>query len=565
MNNIPCFLRFGFILFFLLSLTSCSSFDYSSFSFDGQQDTVANELAQPTPEEIQYLDIEPKEEVQKELKEELAGLEKTGSWEATDKEVKPESQAKSVYDFPITINKQVQFYLDQFQGRQRRHFSTWLSRSTKFSALIEPELEKAGLPKDLLFLSMIESGFNPSAYSKAHAAGLWQFIRGTGRNFGLRIDSWVDERRNPEKATKAAIQYLSFLHQEFGDWYLAVAAYNAGEGKIGRAIKKYKTRDFWKIAGHKYLALETKRYVPKLIAAIIIGRDPEKYGFFNVAYKSPQQFDLIKVPAATDLEAVAVTAKTNIKALRTLNNELRKNQTPPGKKEYLLKIPHGTHDMVIANLHRLHPVITTAYKTHTVRRGDTLTNVCKKYKINKTILLKANNLRTASLKKGQRLRIPYRTTKYVLLKDGETPQSHFANAGKDGKMILHKLKRGETLSKISKQYDVPVSVIKQWNNIKNVRRIKAGDHLALYLGAPSSSAAIKSSLSSDIILLTDGKKWSPSSSVPKNSATWYRVKNGDSLWTIARKFNVSAKQLRRWNSLSSNIIHPGTKLVIKKV
>lgn len=539
------------------SLSPLQNADSRQSVAHNQEDTGA-----PTAEEMPYLEIEPEQH----LAEELAALEKTGAWEPGNLDNTPPPVDEVTFDFPITINKQVQFYLDQFQGKQRRHFSRWLARSTQYQEDIETELQKAGLPLDLVYLAMIESGFNPSAYSYAHAAGLWQFIRGTGRNYGLRIDSWVDERREPKKSTQAAIKYLSFLHNEFGDWYLAVAAYNAGEGKIGRAIKKYKTRDFWQLAGHRYLALETKRYVPKLIAAIIIAREPAKYGFTDIPYKKPTKYDTIKLPPATDLAAVAVTAATSVKKLRKLNNELRKNQTPPGKKEYLLRIPEGSKELVAQNLDRLHPVITTAYKTHKVRKGDTITGVCRKYKINKTILLKANNLRTASLKRGQRLRIPYRTTKYVLLAKGETPESRFASAGKDGKMILHTLKRGETLSKIAKQYDVPVRVIMQWNDIKNVRKIRAGHHLALFLDNGVSSFSNSMALTNQpnkgsIITLNDQKKWPGSNT--GGDRIWYKVRNGDSLWTIAKKFQVSARQLRQWNNLANNLIHPGTKLVIK--
>lgn len=551
----------------LLLLTACSSItslqDTQAFHslFNEEEDIDA-----PTAEEISYLEIE---QPAQNLAEELAALEKTGSWEPLKGNDLALAEEETVtYDFPITINKQVQFYLDQFQGKQRRHFSRWLARSTQYQPYIEAELKKAGLPLDLVYLAMIESGFNPSAYSSAHAAGLWQFIRGTGKNYGLRINNWVDERRNPQKATLAAIEYLSCLHEEFDDWYLAVAAYNAGEGKIARAIKRYNTRDFWELASHRYLALETKRYVPKLIAAILIARDPAKYGFTDIPYKQPESYDVITLPPATDLAAVAVTAHTSVKSLRKLNNELRKNQTPPGKKDYVLRIPEGTKNLVARNLDRLHPVITTAYTTHTVRKGDTITSVCRKYKINKTILLKANNLRTAALKGGQRLRIPYRTTKYILLAEGETPESRFAAAGKDGRMILHTLKRGETLSKISKQYDVPVKVIMQWNDITNVRKIRAGDNLALFLHSPSPYAASEVMLANSstnaqsVVILKGQKKWSETTL--NSRETWYKVQNGDSLWTIARKFQVSAQQLRRWNNLASNLIHPGTRLVVKK-
>ncbi len=516
-----------------------------------------------TDEDSQYVTVEP-EEV---LEDELAALNQLGDWEDGSKV--QESRAPEVtYDFPVVVNRQVEFYLNLFQGRQRKYFRRWLARSTRYLPLIRRELQQAGLPADLAYLAMIESGFNPSAYSRAHAAGLWQFIRGTGRNYGLRIDSWVDERREPEKATRAAVAYLSSLYNEFNDWYLAVAAYNAGEGKIRRAIKRYRTRDFWQLARHRYLRLETKRYVPKLIAAIMIARNPEKYGFTDVEYQDPVRYEMVKVPPRTDLAAVAVAAGTSVKEIRRLNNELRRNLTPPRRDGYRLKIPHGSAQLVARNMSRLHPVITTGYKTHTVRRNETLTRICRLYGLNKTTLLKANNLHSSRLRKGQRLRIPYRTTKYILLREGETPDTRFARAGRDGRLILHRIRRGETLSRISKQYNVPVHIIMQWNNITDVRRIRAGEQLALYLDDGSARGGSLQTARADdpaLPVLNATKKYRPAGQTgSRTRVTWYRVRTGDSLWTIARKFRVSARDIRRWNNLRNNMIHPGKKLAIKK-
>jgi len=444
-------------------------------------------------------------ESEQDLEAELTALKKLGPWSDNSSVGMPK---KIIYDFPVTINKQVEFYLDLFQNKQKKYFKRWLARSSKYMPIIQRELKNSGLPQDLAYLAMIESGYNPSAYSHAHAAGLWQFIRGTGRNYGLRIDSWVDERRDPEKATKAAVAYLRALHERFNDWQLAVAAYNAGEGKIERAIKKYNSRDFWELASHNYLRLETKRYVPKLIAAIIIARNPEEHGFNNITYEQPLQYDLIKVPARTDLKAVAVSGSTTIKKIRELNNDLRRNLTPPSTV-YTLKIPKGSHDLIAANLSRLHPVLSTGYKTHKVRRGDTISRISKCYRISMTTLLKANNLHSSKLKIGQHLRIPYRTTKYVLLKKGESAKEYYTAASGKGQMILHELQRGETLSKVSKRYNVPVELIIQWNDIDDVRRVRAGKQLALYLEqnafVTGAGLTITESRNS-IIALSDSKK-----------------------------------------------------------
>jgi membrane-bound lytic murein transglycosylase D len=485
----------------------------------------------------------------------------------------------SQYDFPVTINKQVLFYLDLFQGKQRKSFTIWLARSTQYIPSIQQEFKKAGLPRDLAYLAMIESGFNPSAYSPADASGLWQFIEGTGRNHGLKIDSWVDERREPDKATKAAIRYLNRLYTEFGDWYLAVAAYNAGEKRIETAIKNYNTDNFWEIADSEGIYLETKRYVPKLIAAILIARNPEKFGFTDVKYQTPLQYETIEVPGGVDLEAIAVTGNTSVKRLRTLNNELQKNQTPPKYKNYALRIPVGTKELVASNLDKLHPIATTIYTTHTVKNGETLTTISNMYNISKTTLLKANNLRTAELKKGLHIQIPSTATKYVLLKKGERPEDRLAKANSANKQkVLHQMKQGDTLDKIAKQYQVPVKSIMQWNKISDQRQVKNGQKVAVHLDRPtpdviSVTKVAKTNVpenTSDVPSLEATKKRSITSSQPPPVApkakqpTLYVVKNGDSVFNIAKKFQVSAQDLRQWNKLSSNTLQTGNKLIIKK-
>lgn len=533
-------------------LSGCASFPDGSF-IPVETDYYANtDLEKRSTPSLQYTENEP-EQV---LEEELTALDRIGKWDEIPKSIEPVKPEIVTYDFPVVINKQVEFYLDLFQTNQRRYFERWLSRSARYLPYIRSQLKEAGLPQDLAYLAMIESGFNPSAYSKSHAVGMWQFISSTGKNYGLLINSWIDERRDPEKSTRAAIDYLSFLYSEFNSWYLAVAAYNAGEGKIGRGIKKYKTDDFWKLASKKYLKLETKRYVPKLIAAILIAKEPEKYGFTDIVYQQPLEYDVITVPPRTDLNAVALASNFAADNIRELNNELLKNYTPPGEDSYALKIPTGTYELVAGNLSRLHPVVTTDFKTHIVKRGDTLTAICRRYNLSKTTLLKANNLHSAKLLAGQRLRIPYQATKYVLLKDGETPEKRFTVSKKDGQLFLHEIKRGETLSRISRLYNVPIELIMQWNNLESRHKITAGQHIALYLDRPARE---------DITIAVAEPGGTVSPGTGKIKVTYYMVRDGDSLWAIARKFRVSANQIKKWNNLKSNLIHPGIRLVVKKV
>lgn len=505
------------------------------------------------------------------LAEELSGLERTGDWITPSVTIGYEDKAKVGNYFPLTINRQVEFYLHLFQNRQRRSFEIWLSRSGKYKDFIRQELRKAGLPEDLLYLAMIESGFNPSAYSHAHASGLWQFLACTGREYGLRIDSWVDERRDPKKATIAAIAYLSRLYEIFDDWHLAVAAYNGGKGRIGRAVKRYNTRNFWEIAQKGTIPLETKRYVPRLIAAIMIAREPEKHGFTDIKYQLPVVYDIVKVPPRTSLKAAAVAAKVDLKTIRSLNNELSKDQTPPDLKQYQLRVPRGSSDLIVANLKRVHPIFTTGYKTHIVRKGDTIAGICRKYNINKKTLLKANNLRSSSLRTGVRLRIPYTTIRYVLLPQGVSPEEYYSRTGRRSHLVLHKLKRGDTLSRISRLYGVPVELIMEWNGIIDAHRIQAGQQIALYIDRGRTGKKQRYSVdkpaagSGEIIILAAGKKRQISDKSVETQLTWYKVRSGDSLWDIARKFGVPTGSIRKWNHLKSNLIHPGKRLIIWEV
>ena len=439
--------------------------------------------------------------------------------------------------------------------------------------MFQKELRDAGLPEDLAYLAMIESGFNQRAYSRAKAVGLWQFMRATGKEYNLRIDKYVDERRHAEKSTKAAVAFLSDLYAQFGDWHLAVAGYNAGAGKIGRGLKRYKTDNFWDLAQHRYLRLETKRYVPKLIAAILISKNPEQYGFSNINYEAPLEYDTLRVGPGLSLDAVSVVCNTNSKSIKKLNQELKTGRTPLNKSHYDVQIPVGKKELAEANLPRLNSVVSTGYKTHVIRKGDSLSKICKRYNINKTTLLKINNLRSSKLVAGNHLRIPYSSAQYRLLAKGNT-----GNIATDD-LVLHTIKPGETISKIADSYNVPAELIVSWNGLKSVHKIRAGQQLALYIIDDNKSVVLTKTSStskavakvpaekiSSMIVLAEQKKFSIADATPaKSKVTWYQVRQGDSLWTIARKFNLSTKQLKSWNKLKSNRIHPGIKLKINNV
>jgi membrane-bound lytic murein transglycosylase D len=479
--------------------------------------------------------------------EEIRELEELGDWEEKTPELVP-AQAEVSYDFPVVINKQVEFYLDFFSKKHRRTFRRWLERSGRYVPMIQYKLAEAGMPLDLAYLPMIESGYSLTAYSRARAAGPWQFIRSTGRHYGLAINSYVDERRDPEKATDAAITFLSELYERFNSWELSVAAYNAGPGKIAKGIKRYKTNDFWKIADKRFLKMETKRYVPKLIAAIIIAKNPDKYGFTNIKYDPPLEYDTVKVPRWTSLRSVTVACSVKLAELRQLNRQLRRQITPPDQASYQLKVPKGIKQNLEANLSKVHAVVTTNYKTHIVAANDTLTKICRKYKINKTTLLKVNDLRSNKLTRGQHLRIPFQTTNYVLW-DKETPANE-----KGAHLVLHKIKPGETISIIAKQYNVPSQMIAAWNGLKNIHKIRAGQQLALYLENSTQPFVITARVHKKKHIRSDNKAAKAS----------YTVRKGDTLWAIARRYKVKPTEIKKWNNLKTNMIHPGVELLLQQ-
>ena len=311
------------------------------------------------------------------------------------------------FDIPVTINDRVSTWIDYFaNGSGRKHFERYLSRSTRFVPTQLSILKEVGVPKDLIFLSMIESGFNTHAYSSAAASGLWQFIRSTGRLYGLVSDYWIDERRDPVKATTAAAQHLKDLYGEFGDWYLAFAAYNAGAGKVRRAIAATGSNNFWDLANSSYLRQETKDYVPKILAAAIISKSPEKYGFENVIYQDPIATEKVNVSTPTDVDVIAECAGVDADLIRLVNPELVRNMTPPDRPNYEINIPRGTRSLFEKKYARLSPAERLKYVQYVARNGDTLRGVAAENGVSVASLMNANPSLGSRLHSGQSVVIP---------------------------------------------------------------------------------------------------------------------------------------------------------------
>jgi membrane-bound lytic murein transglycosylase D len=319
--------------------------------------------------------------------------------------------------YPLAVNPQVQFFLDRFTGARRDVVTLWVGRSGRYLGMIREVLRSRGLPEELAFTAMIESGFNPLAVSRAGAKGLWQFMAATARRYGLRVDQWVDERLDPEKATGAAAAYFRDLHGIFGSWTLAQAAYNAGEMKVIRALRSTGAKDFWPLTSTAHLRRETKDFVPQIQAATLIGRDPARYGF---DLKEPEGVPITRVsaPAATDLRTLATAAGLSAESLRALNPVLLKGITPPGAP-YEVRVPAENRDAVLTAL-APRPRATLvaqggggsatraagAPSIHVVRPRDTINSIAKRYGMSAGDILRLNSLeRHDSIRPGDRLRV----------------------------------------------------------------------------------------------------------------------------------------------------------------
>lgn len=437
-------------------------------------------------------------------------------------------------DIPIDANDRVAASIHFFQTRARETWQAWSRRAGRYRDLILPILREEGLPRDLFYLSMIESGFNPRAYSRAHAAGLWQFIRQTGRLEGLVIDNWVDERRDPVKSTRAAARHLKGLYAEFGDWRLAAAAYNCGRGRVRRAIARAGTDDFWRLD----LPRETRNYVPLLMAAALIAKDPQRFGFEPVEPDPPIVWEQVRLHELIDLKTAARLLDAPLSLLRRLNPELRSLFTPHRpKRGYLLNVPEGRGDAFLAAYERL-PESERRGEVHryVVQRGDNLWKIARAFGLGHRRLAEANGLaKGALIHPGQTLYVP-------------VPRPSAATAPPPpGGGGVHTVRSGESLWSISRRYRVRVEDLRAWNGLRS-NLLQPGQRLTVAQGplvtrqqAPADAGAAARAYPGRPVHL---------------------VRTGESLWSISRIHEVTVAELRQWNRLASDVIRPGQSLYV---
>jgi len=419
------------------------------------------------------------------------------------------------YDFPIDLNDKVLAWVHEFTTSKRGFMERTLSRATMWLPMARQIFAEERIPQDLAYLAVIESGFINSARSYAQAVGMWQFIRSTGRIYGLNGNAWVEERRDPVKATRASARYLRRLYETSGDWYLALVGYNAGPLTTDRAAQNLGSRNFWDMARSRWLRNQTKNYVPELCAAILIGHDPERYGF-KVEQLQPYAYETVEVDKMTSLAVLARYAGTDVESLRELNPELLRSSTPPGR--YSLRVPPGLSGATARALARIPAGQRLDFQSYKIRKGDTLAKVAAKFKLSPEDLLEANDLKKTQFKAGKVIKVP------------PPPPAPI-----DNRDLLTPVQRSQIIE------DHPLEALPA-------------------IPSPAPEAAPQAAPPADLPPVPQAVKAPAPRPVLDARPKTHMVKKGETLYAIATRYGVDVEHLRKWNKIKGNRIQNGQRL-----
>lgn len=446
-------------------------------------------------------------------------------------------------DLPLMLNDTVAGYINYFSSRGRSTLENALARSGQYHDMILRVLKEEGVPQDLIYLAQAESGFHPLALSHAGARGMWQFMSSRAKGYGLERSWWIDERQDPEKATRAAARHLKDLYNQFGDWYLAMAAYNSGPGTVQSAVKRTGYADFWELYKRNVLPKETRNYVPIILAVTIMAKNPSQYGLDHIELEKPVATDVVKINYPVDLRLVAECVDASASDLQSLNPSLLR-MTTPKDREFALHLPLGTKDKYLAAIAAIPAEMRVWWRYHKVQPGDTLASIARTYRTTSKAIAEANNLEGTGLTPENKLIIPIMAGKHAATEDAVYSR----------RATPYKVRKGDTVLSVADDFGVPAKMLKRWNHLKSDslhgRRV-----IYVHLPVPAGSREAQ-------VASAPRSKKSAKTTSAQTQVVRHKVKNGETLYSIASSYKTTVSALKRDNG-SLATLRPGMILIIR--